>query len=187
MSQLGFIFDSVKCVGCHACAVACKQELNTPLGVLYRRVIYKESGTFSGSGASALKRAFTTMACFHCVTPVCVEACPTGAMAKEATFGTVQIDSARCVGCRRCAAACPYGAPQYNRETRRMEKCTGCAHRVIDSSGGTPVRRPGLRPACVVGCPALALGFDIKAACGGGTAPTSFYDRGRTAPAVDFE
>lgn len=184
MAQFGFHFDALKCVGCHACAVACKAENNTPEGVRYRQVVYRESGTFAGTGSGAYRRQAVSMACFHCASPACVEACPSGAATKDPATGIVRIDQAVCLGCRRCAAACPYGAPQFNAETRKMEKCTACWHRLIDASGAL---RPNLRPACVVTCSARALSFEAKATWGGGTAPEGFYDRSKTNPAVDFE
>ncbi len=187
MPQFGFAFDPLKCAGCHSCAIACKAEMNTPIGVRYRRVVYRESGTYSGTGPGAMRREVTSVACFHCARPACVNACPTGALSKEADLGVVLVDGSRCVGCRRCAAACPYGAHQFNRETRRMEKCNACWHRIVDTSGATPVLCVGVRPACVAACPARALRFAVRATWGAGTAPTGFYDRTATGPSVDFE
>jgi anaerobic dimethyl sulfoxide reductase subunit B len=184
MAQFGFIFDPLKCVGCHACAIACKAEQNTPVGVRYRRVVYHEQGTFAGVGDAAFKRQPVSMACFHCAEPSCVEACPSGAMHKDEATGIVLVDQSLCIGCRRCAAACPYGAPQFNRETRKMEKCTGCWNRIIDESGGF---KENVRPACVASCPARALTFAVKDEWGGGTAPANYYDRSKTKPSVDFE
>lgn len=189
MAQVGFTFDKLKCVGCHSCSVACKSENNTPPGVRYRRVVYAESGT-RGSTTSPLKRAFTSMACYHCANPACVAACPTGSLAKDPTFGMVQVNQATCIGCRRCAAACPYGAPQFNAETQKTEKCTGCLHRVFDTSVTPPVRRVGALPACVVACPSGALGYSEKTGTwpsAGGTAPERFYDRTKTNPSVEFD
>lgn len=188
MAQVGFTFDKLKCVGCHACSVACKSENNTPPGTRYRRVVYNEAGV-RGSTADPLKRAFTSMACFHCANPACVAVCPTGAMAKEATFGTVKVNQAVCIGCRRCASACPYGAPQYNAETEKMEKCTACWHRMFDDSVNPPVRRTDGLPACVAACPSGALDVAVKTAAWTttGTAPDKFYDRTKTNPSVEFD
>lgn len=188
MAQFGFTFDKLKCVGCHACTVACKSENNTGAGVNYRRVVYNESGTRTGTGAGALKRAATSMACFHCEKPACVAACPTGALAKEPVFGTVKIDSSKCIGCRRCAGACPYGAPQFNAETRKTEKCSGCWHRVFDDSTSPPTLRADARPACVAICPSRALGFEVRTTSwGAGVAPADYFDRTKTKPSVDFD
>ena len=189
MPQFGFTFDKLKCAGCHSCTVACKSENNTPPGVRYRRVVYKESGTRAGAPPNELKRSVTSMACFHCANPACVTACPVGAMTKEATFGTVKVNSTLCIGCRRCAGACPYGAPEFNPATKKMEKCTACWHRLFDDSVTPPVRRTDARPACVAACPARALGFTEKTTwpATGGTAPGAFYDRTKTNPSVEFD
>lgn len=142
MAQRGFVIDYKRCVGCKACAVACKSEMNTRTGVNYRKVIYRETGTYPYA-----VRKFISMACFHCTNPACKSACPVGAITKRATDGVVLIDQSLCVGCRRCEMVCPYGAPQYNPVTGKVEKCTFCEHRVSN----------GLEPACVSTCTAKAL------------------------------
>lgn len=188
MPQFGFIYDPLKCMGCHACAVACKAEQNTPVGVRFRRVVYRESGTFAGTGSAEVRRTFFSTACYHCANPACVGACPTGAANKDPTTGMVRINQAVCVGCRRCAAACPYGAPQFNAATAKTEKCSGCWNRVVDETAGSPAVRANVRPACVAACPARALRFEVRTGTwGAGTAPTGYYDRTKTNPSVDFE
>jgi anaerobic dimethyl sulfoxide reductase subunit B len=75
--------------------------------------------------------------------------CPVKAIWRRAEDGTVQIDRAKCVGCRQCAAFCPYQAPQWNSRTMKMEKCTMCFDRI----------ESGLEPACSTICPTGALQF----------------------------
>ncbi|MFQ6057412.1 MAG: 4Fe-4S binding protein, partial [Anaerolineae bacterium] len=67
--QLGWSIDLRKCVGCHACAVACKAENNTPPGMAWRRVITQNGGQYPNVTAR-----FVTMACFHCAEPACIAA-----------------------------------------------------------------------------------------------------------------
>ena len=69
-------------------------------------------------------------------------ACPVGAITKRKEDGIVLINKDKCIGCRYCAWACPYGHPQFNAEAKVMEKCTLCVHRV----------EKGLKPACVDTC-----------------------------------
>lgn len=145
MAQVGFRVNRNRCIGCRACAVACKAENNTRLGVSYRKVVFKQVG----SGTAAYIRN-TTMACMHCEDPACLEACPTavGAITQDAN-GIVLIDNDKCIGCRRCEWACPYGAPQYNSTSQKVEKCTFCVHRNTDLGVEST--------ACADTCPARAL------------------------------
>lgn len=156
MAQVGFRVNRNRCIGCRACAVACKAENNTRLGVSYRKVSFKQVGT----GTTAYIRN-TSMACMHCTNPACLAACPSaiGAITKDSD-GIVKIDNDKCVGCRRCEWACPYGAPQYNSTTTKVEKCTFCVHR--NSALGVE------STACSDTCPALALKSyaDISAPAG---------------------
>ena len=91
-----------KCVGCHACTIACISENKLPSGVVYRWVMDEESGTFPN-----ISRRFTPRPCMHCDNPPCVRVCPVSATFKQAD-GAVVIDYDRCIGCRFCIVSCPY-------------------------------------------------------------------------------
>ena len=184
MPQIGWIIDLTRCTGCHTCEIACKMENNTapvssplPLKsawsakqVNWRRVLEVESGRYPN-----VKRSFYTMSCHHCKHPACMAACPTDAISKRAADGIVLIDQNACIGCRYCAAACPYGAPVFNEDTGKMEKCTFCVHR-IDA---------GLEPACVTACLGAALQWTTSPDAPGDV-PPGFADPRLTAPAVEW-
>lgn len=136
-------FDANKCVACHACVVSCKTWRNLALGVRYRRVEKIWSGDFPKTTLSHV-----VVACQHCLEPACLAACPAGAISKEAKTGRVLADSEKCIGCRACADACPYGVPQFSAEGETMQKCDLCLTRI------NPVKE---QPPCVKTCPTQAL------------------------------
>ncbi len=141
--QLTVWVDLEYCTGCHACTIQCKAENNTPLDVDYNRVIYVEQGSYPDT-----RRLFVPMPCMHCGRPPCQAACPVRAITKRAKDGIVLIDGDKCIGCRYCVWACPFGAPQYNANTRVTQKCTLCSHRTTDANQ----ELIGLKPACVDTC-----------------------------------
>ncbi len=139
--QLGFVIDHTKCIGCHACTVACKAENDVPLGSFRTWVKYTEQGTFP-----EVKRSFGVLRCNQCTSAPCVTICPTGALSKMEN-GIVDVDPARCIGCKACMQGCPYDALYVNPHSGTAEKCHFCAHRV----------ETGLAPACAVVCPTEAI------------------------------
>lgn len=170
MAQMGWIFDRSKCVGCRACTVACKMENNTPTEVNWRWVFDVESGAYPDPSVE-----FYSTACYHCQSPACMPSCPVDAISKDAENGLVQIDQDKCVGCKYCMAACPYGAPQFNAVTKKVEKCTGCVSRVTQ----------GLSPACADTCVGGALQWVVDETWGG-EPPEGFAPAKYCKPSVKF-
>ena len=102
------VIDRRKCVGCMSCTVACKAENGLPPGVVYRPVIEEEIGTYPHA-----TRRFTPRPCMQCEDPPCVPVCPVNATYRRPD-GIVAIDYEKCIGCRYCITACPYGARYFD-------------------------------------------------------------------------
>jgi Fe-S-cluster-containing dehydrogenase component/formate-dependent nitrite reductase membrane component NrfD len=141
MTTYGFLIDQSRCIGCHACTVACKVENAVPLGVFRTWVKYVEKGTFPNA-----RRYFQVTRCNHCANPPCVYICPTRAMYRRPD-GIVEFDPERCIGCKACMQACPYDAIYIDPQTHTAAKCHFCSHRTD----------LGLEPACVTVCPTHAI------------------------------
>jgi Fe-S-cluster-containing dehydrogenase component/formate-dependent nitrite reductase membrane component NrfD len=139
--KYGFVIDNRKCIGCHACTVACKTENQVPLTVNRTWVKYVEKGEFPNT-----RRVFQVTRCNHCQKPPCVTICPVTAMYRRED-GIVDFDSERCIGCKACMQACPYDAIYMDPDSGTAAKCHFCAHRT----------EVGLEPACVVVCPEHAI------------------------------
>lgn len=107
--RYGMVIDTRRCVGCKACVVACKAENKTPPGVSYNVVL---EGLFGEQPDD--RPVFATKPCFHCEKPPCVSVCPVGATFKQERDGIVVIDYDRCIGCRYCVTACPYGSRYFD-------------------------------------------------------------------------
>jgi anaerobic dimethyl sulfoxide reductase subunit B (iron-sulfur subunit) len=135
--QMGFVHNNVDCIGCRACEMACKDKNGLNAGPRFRRVQYIEGGTYPEVFAFKIN-----MSCNHCAEPACLPACPTGAIWKRKDNGVVDIDSTLCIGCRKCEAACPFGAPQFDPEDNLVKKCNMC----IDEL------EAGRKPYCVSAC-----------------------------------
>ena len=163
--KLGLVIDLDTCVGCHACAVNCK-EWNTsghaaPLtdfhpyeaqqdGVWLNRVHTYEAGTGTDSRTVHFPRS-----CLHCEQPACVTVCPTGASYKRAEDGIVLVNADICIGCKLCSWACPYGAREFDQDQGVMRKCTLCVDRIYNEN----IVEEERVPACVKACPAHARHF----------------------------
>jgi formate dehydrogenase iron-sulfur subunit len=139
----GLLIDITRCIGCRACASACKESHGFPGdgteteldAVTYTVVLDKGEDRY-------LRRM-----CMHCVDPSCASACPVGAFQKTA-LGPVTYEAAKCLGCRYCMVACPFGVPKYEWRSAApvVRKCDLCADRLAS----------GQVPACVEACPAEA-------------------------------
>jgi len=122
--RYGFVIDQRRCIGCHACTVACKEENRVPLGAFRTWVKYIERGSFPHT-----RRYFSVLRCNHCDAAPCVTICPTVALYRRAD-GIVDFDGERCIGCKSCMQACPYDALYIDPETQTAAKCHYCAHRI---------------------------------------------------------
>jgi sulfite dehydrogenase (quinone) subunit SoeB len=163
--KLGLVIDLDVCVGCHACATACKEwnsgGHSAPLpdfnpygadawGVWFNRVHSFEEG----EGESARTVHFPR-SCLHCEEPACVTVCPTGASYKRAEDGIVLVNADICIGCKLCSWACPYGAREFDEDAGVMKKCTLCIDRIYNDNISENERLP----ACVMVCPTNARHF----------------------------
>jgi Fe-S-cluster-containing dehydrogenase component/formate-dependent nitrite reductase membrane component NrfD len=139
--RYGFVIDQNRCIGCHACTVACKEEHNIALGVNRTWVKYVEKGSYPDT-----RRHFAVLRCNHCDDAPCIEICPTVALFRRSD-GIVDFDHERCIGCKSCMQACPYDALYIDPDRNTAAKCNFDASR-IDM---------GYRPACEAVCPTQAI------------------------------
>jgi Fe-S-cluster-containing dehydrogenase component len=167
--QLALVIDLNVCVGCHACVTSCKQWNTSgsagpladfepyganPTGTFFNRVQTYEAGSFPGTDTVHFPKS-----CLHCEDPPCVPVCPTGASYKRKEDGIVLVDYDKCIGCKYCAWACPYGARELDEERQVMTKCTLCVDRIYDEQ----LPQEDRKPACVKACPTGARLFgDVK-------------------------
>ena len=181
--QLGFYIDLRSCSGCKACQIACRDKNNTNLGVLWRRVYEIGGGSWQEQGDALIDNTFSyfvSSACSHCNEPACVPVCPTGAITKRAEDGVVIIDRSKCIGCRYCEWACPYGAPQFDAASGTMSKCDFCQDFLAE----------GKAPACVSACQMRVLQYgeieELRAQFGSTGAIFPFPDPSITQPNTTF-
>lgn len=163
MTESAILYDSSKCSACKGCQVQCKQWNMMPSSLAKDK--YEYTGSYQSMAdlngdtrlliefrekdtEKGIEWAFSRLACFHCTEPACMEVCPVGAISKLAD-GTVKLDSTKCIGCKYCTAACPFGVPKYRPNFGVSNKCTQCDDRVAK----------GLEPACVKTCPAAAMAY----------------------------
>ena len=175
MPRWGMVIDLTKCIGCGACAIACKETNKVPSNI-WRKVPDCDKTDYPER-----QRLFLPMSCMHCSEPSCLNVCPTGATYKRPD-GIVEIDYKLCLGCGYCILSCPYQArtifteefefsvnamsqePGIDPDFDRIGVCTKCNFcRPRLDAGLLKGLRPGLdpeaTPACVVTCSARALYF----------------------------
>jgi len=152
MKQMGVYFNQTRCIGCHTCAVACKDWHDHPAGsVNWMQIRTIEKGTFPN-----LFLAFVAVPCYQCEAPSCMAVCPVGAISKRELDGIVVVDRDRCLGrekCEKtpCLKACRSKSPQFGLEDNaKMQKCDFCQDRLDE----------GKQPICVEACPMFALDID---------------------------
>jgi formate dehydrogenase iron-sulfur subunit len=138
------LVDTTRCIGCGRCVVACKEANGLP---------QNEDNQLSADTLNVVEShgdTYVRRFCMHCVDPTCVSVCPVGALRKTVT-GPVVYEADRCMGCRYCMMACPFGIPRYEWKLTlpKVKKCNMCA----------PRQARGLQPACTQVCPVQASIF----------------------------
>jgi Fe-S-cluster-containing dehydrogenase component len=171
---VGLLYDGTLCIGCKACVAACKESNHmpaerTPLvsAVGSTETLWDAPLDLSGKTLNVIKAyvdgdgavkdrevngyAFTKFSCYHCADPSCVSACPVSAMKKDPVTGIVSYNKDKCIGCRYCVAACPFGVPRFTYDTPFpvISKCQLCRHRMDE----------GKYAACAEVCPTGATLF----------------------------
>jgi Fe-S-cluster-containing dehydrogenase component len=138
MSHNAIVVNVDRCIGCYGCEVACKMENEIALGERWNKVVQVEPyGDFPRVSSYWLP----TM-CQQCADAPCVGVCPTGASYRDSASNIVLIDKEKCIGCKYCMMACPYGVRSWNKAQSVVEKCTLCNH----------LTATGELPACVKNC-----------------------------------
>lgn len=149
LKRYSIVIDLERCIGCHACTIACKLENNIEKGswIQVETVGGKSMDTASGEFPN-VSMHYLPKLCMHCAKPSCMDACPLGAIYKRGD-GIVLINTTKCDGCQACIVACPYGVLSLDPVTNLVTKCTLCSHRV----------EQGFEPFCVICCEGEAMQF----------------------------
>ena len=149
--KAAILTDITKCIGCFECVIACKNFNNLDIDV--PRKWHKNDGLSSKNWTSIIVKEdnhYIRKQCRHCLEPACVSVCPVGALYKNEN-GAVVYDADKCMGCRYCLVACPFGIPRYDwdKPAAYVQKCNMC----FDSI------KHGKQPACTEACPTKATIF----------------------------
>jgi formate dehydrogenase iron-sulfur subunit len=144
--KAAILTDLTKCIGCGACVLACQEINGLPTNDNPPRLSSEAWTVLRHSHGVNIRQQ-----CMHCLEPACVSVCPVGALQKTAD-GPVIYDGNRCIGCRYCMLACPFGVPtyQWDRALPKVQKCIMCYEKRV---------REGQQPACTSVCPTGATKF----------------------------
>jgi len=141
------VVEVSKCMSCRACEIACAVAHSSSRDLMTVAREGERPGhriTVEGAAGRGVP-----IHCNHCETPACVFACPTGAMHRLEPGGPVLADDKKCIGCKMCVQACPFGVIALRQDGMGILKCDHCAERLA----------AGQDPACVMSCPTGALSF----------------------------
>lgn len=141
------VVDNQRCLGCRSCMLECAMahtEAKTLIEAISSdtppqpRIYIEPVGKFG-----------MPLQCRHCEDAPCMTVCPTEAIQRLSPDSPVLLDADRCIGCRFCMFACPFGIIDLSRDGKAVIKCDMCIQRT----------EAGELPACVAACPTRALSF----------------------------
>jgi Fe-S-cluster-containing dehydrogenase component len=137
MTRNAIVIDLNRCIGCFSCELSCKTENDIALGEYWSKVnIVGLAGEFPN-----IEQYWLPAMCQQCASAPCVSVCPTTASYRDKN-NVVLVDKSKCIGCKYCMMACPYGVRAWNELEKCVEKCTLCGQ--LTANGGLP--------ACVKAC-----------------------------------
>jgi len=158
------LVDTTTCIGCKACEVACVEWNDMPFSPttfdntyqtmpetrwnFWNLIKFNEHQKEDGSIQWLMRKD----QCMHCADPGCLRACPADGAIVQYANGIVDFQQENCIGCEFCVSGCPFNIPRFNKETKKVYKCTLCSDRVSQ----------GLEPACIKACPTGCLKFGTK-------------------------
>ena len=155
-AAVGMLYDATKCIGCKTCVVACADANGLPRDTGASDGLYQAPVSLNSKTKNVIKlyregaeQSFMKAQCMHCLEPACATACMMHALRKDEQTGIVSWEGSKCVGCRYCQVACPFGVPQFEWSSYnpRIVKCELCRERL----------KEGKQPACVEVCPRNAV------------------------------
>lgn len=141
------VVDVEKCMGCRSCEFACAVAHSSAKDI--NTIVIKGERPGYRINIEAYGRNAVPIHCNHCEEAACMLACPTGAIYREGDKGPVLFKPERCISCRMCVQACPFGVITISPEGKGVLKCDLCIDRLAK----------GQEPACVISCPTGALRF----------------------------
>lgn len=149
--KAAILTDLTKCIGCGACALACREINGLPSVEDPSRLSHESWAVVRKQGGVNIRQH-----CMHCLDPACVSVCPVAALHKTPE-GPVIYREDRCIGCRYCMLACPFGIPKYEWDSPlpKVQKCIMCYEKRI---------KQGQQPACTAACPTGATKFGDREA-----------------------
>jgi formate dehydrogenase iron-sulfur subunit len=158
------LIDVTTCIGCKACEVACLEWNGYPFRETSFDNTYQTMPDLQWNyynlirfnehvdGDGVLSWLMRKDQCMHCADPGCLRACPADGAIVQYANGIVDFQQENCIGCQYCVTGCPFNIPKFNKETKKVHKCTLCSDRV----------GAGLEPACIKACPTGCLQFGSK-------------------------
>jgi len=151
MPEMIFIVDVAKCTACQKCEIACASHNVGEMNAARARI-----AIFPRPAVKPAEASGTPVTCFQCDDAGCVRVCQVGALTRSPVTGAIEVDHARCVRCKMCVPACPFGNMTWDEPLRQVAKCDLC-HGMPQCALACPTGSLKYRPAAEVAMPAVGV------------------------------